>query len=531
MPVAASDGNNIRPIGNVAPAVFVISRRNDRADGFEAYRVTAAASDGNNVRPVGNVALAVFVISRRNDRAVGFEAYRVNDATCDGNYIRPCGNVALAVFVIARRNDRAVGFEAYRVTAAASDGNNVRPVGNVALAVFVISRRNDRAVGFEAYRVVGAASDGNNIRPIGNVALAAIVISRRNDRAVGFEAYRVTEAASDGNNIRPVGNVALAVFVISRRNDRAVGFESYRVIAAASDGNNVRPCRNVALAVFVIARRNDRAVGFEAYRVPVAASYRLPFDEVVPKSSAAFASILVISGAAERYRRIFVFSVFIKREGFLVFTFVYFLRAVLISVHFFERDNCILIFAAFHKLNSGIIFTVWDNNLDENDNKGNNRNGHGNCDRKNSFFLLGGLLDGYAFCFFLLFYPCYSVSTFYNLLVCVSPASDALKSAYCILIVFNCINRHVFYRTVVYCVVSALFRFFKALPALFIGVLKAVNALKFICRCFKFVFLNGRIHSSYGFLIYSVLSIIFGLLHGNLTITLIALVYVGNIAV
>ena len=137
--------------------------------------------------------------------------------------------------------------------------------------------------------------------------------------------------------------------------------------------------------------------------MPVAASYRLPFDEVVPKSSAAFASILVISGAAERYRRIFVFSVFIKREGFLVFTFVYFLRAVLISVHFFERDNCILIFAAFHKLNSGIIFAVWDNNLDENDNKGNNRNGHGNCDGKNSFFLLGGLLGGYAPLFVSLF--------------------------------------------------------------------------------------------------------------------------------
>ena len=173
--------------------------------------------------------------------------------------------------------------------------------------------------------------------------------------------------------------------------------------AATCDGNNIRPIGNIALAVFVISRRNDRAVGFEAYRVKIAASNRLPFDEVVPKSSAALASILVISGAAERYRRIFVFSVFIKREGFLVFTFVYFLRAVLISVHFFERDNCILIFAAFHKLNSGIIFAVWDNDLGENDNKGNNRNGHGNCDRKNSFSLLGGLLGGYAPLFVSLF--------------------------------------------------------------------------------------------------------------------------------
>ena len=75
MIAAASDGNNVRPVGNVVLAVFVMARRNDRTVGFEAYRVIAAASDGNNVRPVGNVALAVFVIARRNDRAVGFEAY------------------------------------------------------------------------------------------------------------------------------------------------------------------------------------------------------------------------------------------------------------------------------------------------------------------------------------------------------------------------------------------------------------------------------------------------------------------------
>ena len=172
---------------------------------------------------------------------------------------------------------------------------------------------------------------------------------------------------------------------------------------AASYRNNIRPIGNIALAVVVISRCNDRAVGFEAYRVPVAASYRLPFDEVVPKSSAALASILVISGAAERYRRIFVFSVFIKREGFLVFTFVYFLRAVLISVHFFERDNCILIFAAFHKLNSGIIFAVWDNNLCEHKHKCDSGYNCQNCDRKNSFSLLGGLLGGYAPLFVSLF--------------------------------------------------------------------------------------------------------------------------------
>ena len=91
------------------------------------------------------------------------------------------------------------------------------------------------------------------------------------------------------------------------------------MIVAASDGNNVRPVGNVAPAVFVIARRNDRAVGFEAYRVIVAASDRLSFGDVIPKSKAALASILVISGATERYRRIFVFSVFIKRNGSIIF--------------------------------------------------------------------------------------------------------------------------------------------------------------------------------------------------------------------
>ena len=124
-------------------------------------------------------------------------------------------------------------------------------------------------------------------------------------------------AASDGNNVRPVGNVALAVVVIAHRNDRTVGLEAYRVTEAASDGNNVCPVGNVAPAV-VISRRNDRAVGFEAYRATEGASDRLPFGYVIPKSKAALASILVISGAAERYRRIFVFSVFIKREGFLI---------------------------------------------------------------------------------------------------------------------------------------------------------------------------------------------------------------------
>ena len=125
-------------------------------------------------------------------------------------------------------------------------------------------------------------------------------------------------AASDGNNVRPVGNVALAVFVIARSNDRTVGFEAYRLIAAASDGNNVRPVGNVALAVEVIAHRNDRTVGFEAYRID-AASDRLPFGDVIPKSKAALASILVISDAAERYRRFFVFSGFIKRNGSIIF--------------------------------------------------------------------------------------------------------------------------------------------------------------------------------------------------------------------
>ena len=127
-------------------------------------------------------------------------------------------------------------------------------------------------------------------------------------------------AASDGNNVRPVGNVALAVCVIAHRNDRTVGLEAYRVPVAASDGNNVRPVGNVALAVFVTARRNDRTVGFEAYREKSAvASDRLPFGDVIPKSKAALASILVISDAAERYRRFFVFSVFIKRNGSIIF--------------------------------------------------------------------------------------------------------------------------------------------------------------------------------------------------------------------
>ena len=50
----------------------------------------------------------------------------------------------------------------------------------------------------------------------------------------------------------------------------------------------------------------------------------------------------------------------------------------------------------------------------------------------------------------------------------------------------------------VYSVLAALFRFFKALPALFIGIHEAVNAFEFLRRRFKFFFCVGVLHVNYG---------------------------------
>ena len=72
----------------------------------------------------------------------------------------------------------------------------------------------------------------------------------------------------------------------------------------------------------------------------------------------------------------------------------------------------------------------------------------------------------------------------------------------------------------VYSVLAALFRFFKALPALFIGVHEAVNAFEFLRRRFKFFFCVGVLHVNYGASINSRQAVIFITLIYMIAITL-----------